>query len=196
MMLLLGQDRAAPAARRPAAQHGRELTCMSLPVRDQLRLRAMGAVFGRTLVVPGWTSQQESGLGSWSRLCASAGDAGALHWWSRWDGRRQGSRPGEAELSLAELKLEQVGWDTPSAAVCSSLLPLPLALSARPFLTLSCVGSPLTAAPQSQEALSHLPPGASPSQSPPGPEHSTLQGEGRPGDFSLSDPTSHPTRCT
>lgn len=160
-MLLLGQDRAAPAARRPAAQHGRELTCTSLPVRDQLRLRTMGAVFGRTLVVPGWTSQQESGPGSWSRLCASAGDAGALHWWSCWDGRWQGSHPGEAELSLAELKLGQVGWDTPSTAVCSSLLPLPLALSACPFLMLSCVGCPLTAAPQSQEALSHLPPRSS-----------------------------------
>ena len=71
----------------------------------------MGTVFGRALVAPRWTSQQEPVVGNWSRLSASGGDTGAPSWWSSRDSRCQGSLHGEPQLTLnRELQLGQVGW--------------------------------------------------------------------------------------
>lgn len=70
----------------------------------------MGAVLGRALVAPRWTGQQEPVVGNWSRLSASAGDAGAAPGLPGRDGRRPGGR-GEDVPSLRELRRGQVGRD-------------------------------------------------------------------------------------
>lgn len=72
----------------------------------------MGAVLGRALVAPRWTSQQEPVVGNWSRLSASAGDTGASPGLPGRDGRRQGGCGGEDEPSFRELRRGQVGWDS------------------------------------------------------------------------------------
>lgn len=77
---------------------------------DKLWLQAMGTVCGKALVAPKWTSKQEPVVGNWSRLSASAGDAGAPSWWSGRNSGYQGGLHGEDKLSLnRELHLGQVG---------------------------------------------------------------------------------------
>lgn len=89
---------------------------------DTLWLQAMGTVCGRALVAPRWTSKQEPVVGNWSRLSASAGDAGAPSRWSGRDSGCQGSLCREDKLSLnRELELGQVGWDSTPTPVSVSL---------------------------------------------------------------------------
>lgn len=89
---------------------------------DTLWLQAMGTVCGRSLVAPRWTSKQEPVVGNWSRLSASAGDAGTLSWWSGRDSGCQGSLRGEDKLSLnRKLELGQVGWDSTPTPFAGSL---------------------------------------------------------------------------
>ena len=40
----------------------------------RLQLQSMGTVFGRALVAPKWTRQQDPVVGNWCRLSAGAGD--------------------------------------------------------------------------------------------------------------------------
>lgn len=91
----------------------------------------MGAVLGRALVAPRWTSQQEPVVGNWSRLSASAGDTGAPPGPPGRDSWRQGGHGGEDERSLRELRWGQVGWGS-----CRHVSPPPFLLGPVPFLTL------------------------------------------------------------
>lgn len=111
-----------PVTRRPVGQLGWGGSHARLrPMWDKLRLRGMGAVFGRALVAPRWTSQQDPVVGNWCRLSASAGDPGAPSWWPGRDGRCQGSLCGEDQLNLSrELQLGQVGRDLVNTTFFSS----------------------------------------------------------------------------
>lgn len=121
-----------------------------LTVWDKLRLQGMGAVWGRALVAPSWPRQQKPAVGSWAHLSASADNAGAQPWWSVGDTgarpRRQRCLCGEDVLSLRELKLGQVSWDSVNARVllCFSpclghLVPSPFRCHGLLGVLVSCV---------------------------------------------------------
>lgn len=113
-------------------------------------------------------------------VSASADDTGAPGWWSARGGRGQGSSSGEAELSLRELELGQVGWDhfvnTHPLPASQPAVPSPL-----PLLRLALVLAllPTAVAPVSRATVHYtFPP--------------SLWGSHPPGACSLPDPP--PTR--
>lgn len=107
----------------------------------------MGAVFGRALVAPEGTSQQEPAVGNWSCLSTSGGDAGAAHWWPGRDSTWRRTLCGEDRLRLGQVGCSSVNTQLLLPLPASGTTPLPLSnVGARVSVVLISSGLALSAA--------------------------------------------------